>query len=223
MSESKLWYLNQSRLFSELTPHEMQEIDRMTVMKEMLKLKPIYMPGDQADTIYLVKRGKVRISRISHEGDDFTLALLGPGDFFGELALLDDEARSDYAEAMEDTLLCLISKNDFETMLATKPKLHLKVTKLIGWRLRTFENRVENLIFKSIPERLQTLFEQLAEEFGVVHPEGTLIDFKLSHEEMGKLVNASRQTISENITRLKHGTKIRIVGKKVLLLPAFYH
>ncbi len=220
--KSKLWYLSQSRLFSELTPEEMVDIEKMTVMTETPKRNSIYLPGDQADKIYLIKKGKVRISRISQGGEEFTLAILGSGDFFGELSLLDDqEPRNEMAEALEDTLLCLISKNDFENILASKPRLNLKVTKLMGWRIRSFENRIENLIFKSTAQRLEILLKELAHEFGVSHAEGILIDLKLSHEELGKLINASRQTVSEVVTTMKKQGKLIPEGRKIVLSHSF--
>lgn len=203
------------------------EVERMTVMTETLKFQPIYLPGDQADKIYLLKKGKVKISRISEEGKLLTLAILGPGDFFGEMALLDSEIpnenyRDEIAEAIEDTYLCMIDKASFEMILQSKPKLNLKVTKLIGFRLRTIENQMENLLFRDSVGRLEFLLVKLAKDFGIPHPEGVLIDIKLSHQDLGNLINSTRQTVSETITRFKQEGKIKVLGKKILLLPGHF-
>ncbi|HEY9688132.1 MAG TPA: Crp/Fnr family transcriptional regulator [Coleofasciculaceae cyanobacterium] len=216
---SKLWYLSQFKLFSEMSHPEMEEMDRITVMKEYKKAQPIYLPGDPANTIYLLKKGKVRITHISDEGKEATLAILAPGDIFGELALLDEgETRNEVAEALEDCYICLVNKENFEQMLMMKPGLSLKITKFLGLRLKTIENQVQNLVFKDVPARLEELLGRLAKEFGTAHPEGTLVNIKLTHQEIGNLINASRQTVSECLGDLKQQGKIKTEGHKIVLL-----
>ncbi len=215
---SKLWYLGQSKLFKEMTPEEMHHINEVTEMTETEKFKPIYLPHDNSERIYLVKKGKVKINKLLDNGNEITMAILGPGDFFGEMTLVDQEPRLETAYTLEDTLLCIIERNNFEELLDEKPKLCRRVTKLMGLKLKTIENRFINLISKDARQRLESLLKELAEEFGKEHSEGTLIDINLSNKDLGSLIDATRQTVSEHINQLKRENKIRYVDKKILLL-----
>ncbi len=216
---TKLWYLRQFNLFSEMTPPEMTEIDRITVMKQVPKYENIYLPGDAANTIYLLKKGKVRIVCYSEDGQEAVLDLLGPGDIFGELALLgDDEPRNEFAQAIEDSYICMIDRSLFERLLITKPHLNLKITKFMGLRLKTIENKIQNLLFNDAEGRVFSLLQQMAHDFGEPHPEGVLINIRLTNREIGNLVKASRQTVSECIGKLRKSGKIRALNNRWLLL-----
>ncbi len=213
----KLWYLNQFELFAELSEPDIDALAGIMNQKTFPKGDAIYFPGDPAKTIYLLIKGRVRITQISDEGKEAILAILAPGDIFGELALLDDEGvRNEIVEAMEDCLICYIAKSDFEGFLIQKPALNLKVTKFIGLRLRRIENQIYNLIFKDAFSRLESLLERLAEDYGEPHPEGVLITIKLTHQDLGNLINATRPTVSEYLAELKKQGRIQTLGHKIV-------
>lgn len=193
---TKLWYLSQSRLFEGLPQTELEALDRVTRIALMPKFAPIYLPGDQADCVYLLKRGQVRISRLHQDGKQVVLSILGPGDIFGELVVAGESQRSEVAEAMEATMLCVMHRQDFENVLRHQPDVHLKLTRLIGLRLNRIESRVEDLVFRSASQRLAHLVLMLAEQYGIPHPEGTRINLRLTQQDMANLLGLSRQTVS---------------------------
>ncbi len=220
-SSSKLWYLNQFELFSDLTAQDIDEIASITAHKEFPKSQVIYFPGDSASTIYILISGKARITQLSDEGKEAILAILAPGDIFGEMALLEDDGEhNEICEALEDCVVCLIKKSDFEGFLMKKPALNLKVTKIIGLRLKRIENQVYNLIFKDTYARLESLLQRLAEEYGEPHPEGTLINIKLTHQDLGNLINATRPTVTEYLAQMKKNGIIKSFGHKIVLCPS---
>ncbi|MGE3726312.1 MAG: Crp/Fnr family transcriptional regulator [Candidatus Sericytochromatia bacterium] len=223
-SESKLWYLSQINLFAAMLPEEMKQMEAMTSMCSTPKYEPIYLPGDPADSIYLLKKGRVRISRLSAEGKQIILSILEPGDIFGEVALIDDDSEQDsIAEAMEDTLLCIVRKTDFEQFLSMHPGLNLKVTKLIGLRLRQITNQMDALVFKSAEQRLKELLIRLSQEYPKPVADGTLINITLTHQELGELTNIARQTVTELLKRLENQGLIRFEKRRIVVLAALPH
>jgi len=145
---SKLWYLKNINLFHGMSEEQMRMVEQRTVMREVRRREVLYLPGDAGDRIYLLKRGVVKISALQEDGREVLLALLRKGEVFGEEAVLDDSPRDHVAEAYEDALVCIITRQDFMDMLRSHPELVFKVTKLIGLRLKTFRTRVEHLLFK---------------------------------------------------------------------------
>lgn len=215
---SKLWYLSQIKIFASMTPPEMEELARITRMTTTPKYQAIYLPGDAADAVYLLKKGRVRISKLSSEGKQVTLALLEPGDIFGELALMDDGGPQEtIAEALEETLLCLIPKADFEMLLRRYPDVSLRVTKFIGWRLRSVENKVEDIVFRSAPGRLAHLLLKLADDYGQPGPDGTMIGVKFTHQNIAELINATRQTVTELLNQFESRGLIATAKRRLVL------
>jgi CRP-like cAMP-binding protein len=102
---SKLWYLKHINLFSTLSQTELQEIERITRMQEVKKRQPLYLPGDPSNTIYLLKKGRVKIATIAPSGKEVTFDILEPGEIFGELEVLEDAPRHTIAEPLEDILI----------------------------------------------------------------------------------------------------------------------
>ncbi len=213
----KLWYLERLNLFSKMTKEDKMHLDKITQMSETEKFQPIFLPGDKANNIYIIKTGKVKISKISEEGKQITLSLLNPGDIFGEVALLGEIQQDTIAEAVENTYLCAIKKEDFESLLMMKPELNLKITKLIGWRLRNVENRIENLIFRDVTARIIHTLLELAKSYRKDTSEGVEINLRLTHEELGQLVAVNRQTVTTRLNELKHLGLIELKRTSIII------
>lgn len=190
----------------------------ITEMHTIPKGAPIYLPGDAAQAIYLLKTGRVRIARLSEDGKQITLSYLEAGNIFGELALLDDEGRHEnIAEAVEESLLCLVQKKDFEDFLQRHPELSLKITKWMGFRLKQIENKVEDLVFKSAEERLWTLLQNLARDYPKKVPQGTLITLPMTHQNLGELTNIARPTVTELLKRLEAQGQIQVEKRRIIV------
>ncbi|PIQ29122.1 hypothetical protein COW36_17980 [bacterium (Candidatus Blackallbacteria) CG17_big_fil_post_rev_8_21_14_2_50_48_46] len=216
---SKLWYLSQINLFSAMEQDEMKQMEEMTQMCTTPKNEPVYLPGDPATSIYLLKKGRIRISRLSEEGKQIILSILEPGDIFGELALIEEAGEQDsIAEAMEDSLLCLVRKEDFENFLAMHPDLNLRVTKWMGLRLRQITNQMDALVFKSAEQRLLELLQRLSQEYPKPVKDGMLINLTLTHQELGELTNIARPTVTELLKKLENKGLIRFEKRRVVVL-----
>ncbi len=209
MAQTKLWHLENFSMLHILTKDEMQALDRMAVMRNAPRNQVIYFPEDTSDTVFLLKKGKVKISRIAESGKEMILAILGPGEIFGELSITGQIKREEIAEATEDAVICSVSISDFQNMMAMNSKFNLQVTKFIGFRLKKIQSRLESLIFKTAEQRVRFLLKELAEEHGrqlITDPDERVIKMRLTHEDIAKLSATSRQTVTTVLNDLeKHG------------------
>jgi len=215
---NKLWYLKHINLFSALTLPELQEMDRITRMQEVKKRQPIYLPGDPANTVYLLKKGRVKISSTAPSGKEVTFDILEPGEIFGELEVLEGSPRETLAETLDDALICAIRREDFDRYLRQHPDMTLKLTKLIGLRLRKIHNRVEDLVFRAVPARLAHLLQKLSKTDGVPDGAGIRLWVKLTHQEMANLIGCSRETVSTTLGQFREQGLIRMDGRSITVV-----
>jgi len=218
MMPDKHWYLKQIDLFSEMTKEEMDRVDEISRMKELRRGEIIYMPEDMSESVYLLKKGRVKISGLSQEGKEVTMDIIGPGEIFGELSLVDKGPRETIAEVLDDALLCVISRNNFEMLIRSKPDLAFKVTALIGSRRRVIESRLEDLVFRDVSARLAKLLLQLTEDYGQVREKGIIVDVKLSQQELANLIGSTRETTSHFLNLFKKKGFIDYDKSKIVIL-----
>lgn len=164
-------------------------------MLEVKRGTAICLPGDPSDQIYLLKSGIIKISTSTSERE-VILALLHPGDIFGELAVVDDSPRDHVAEAYDDCAICAMNHDTVTRMIHETPEVEFQITKLIGLRLRTFRSRVEELLSKSAPARVAHALLELAERHGVSDEDGVLVSLRLTQGDMAHLVGLSRETVN---------------------------
>ena len=198
---------------------EVKHLDDITFMKHYDKKDLIYLPGDVSDQVYMLKEGRVKISKLSEDGREITLVILEPGEIFGESALIDDkETRSTVAEALENAYLCVISRKDFEEFINKKPELALSVTKLMGFRRRQIENMLEDLVFRGVHERLAILLLRLAERHGKEVDGKNLINISLTHYDYANLIGSTRETTTACLNDFKREGLIEFQKRKVVII-----
>jgi CRP-like cAMP-binding protein len=215
---NKLWYLKHIRLFDGITPSEMQEMERITRMQEVKKRHPFYLPGDPSSNVYLLKQGRVKLANTGTSGKEITFEILEPGEIFGEMEVLEGSPRETAAEALDDTLICVIRREDFDRYLSAHPNVTVKLTKLIGLRLRKIQSRVEDLVFRDVPARLAHLLLELRKTDGVPEGAGTRLRVKLTHQEMANLIGCSRETVSTTLGLFRDQGLIGMEGRAITLL-----
>jgi len=217
-TRSKLWYLTNINLFKSMTPEQMKFVQQRTVMREIRRKEVLYLPGEPGDRIYLLKRGVVKISALPEDGHEVILALLRKGDVFGEEAVLDDAPRDHMAEAYDDALICIITRKDFLEILRTFPDLTFRVTKLIGFRLKTFRNRIESLLFKGTAARLAQTLLDLGRDHGVRDDHGVLLPLRLSQTDLANLIGVTRESVNLTLTGFRKEGLVELEGRTIRLL-----
>lgn len=201
-AHTKLWYLQHFRMLDALTDVQKHSVEKMTRMLEIRRGQRIYLPGDPSDQIFLLKVGVVKILTAGPDRDTI-LALLYPGDIFGELAMLDESPRDHVAEVVEDTVLCALNRDLLLQMVQQAPALGYQITKLMGLRLRRLRTRVEELLYKSAHARIANTLLDLAANYGVTDDAGVVIPIRLNQGDLGNLVGLARETVNIVLQDLK--------------------
>ncbi|TFB24060.1 Crp/Fnr family transcriptional regulator [Filobacillus milosensis] len=201
--DSKLMLLSQISLFDELPIDELKIIDEASHMKPIKKGTKILDPLSPVQSLFLLKQGQVRLYRINSEGKEFTVDILFDGNVFGEtstLSLTDDNI---YAEAMTDSHLCILGKEEFENFLEKNPKLALKFINILSSRLKETYSMSEKLALGDVRYRILYLLLKLSEKTGKRKDQWQSIEMKLTHLDIANMIGSTRETTSAIISQLK--------------------
>jgi CRP-like cAMP-binding protein len=202
--KSKLWYLENFNFFSNLNENKMMELNRMISDRTVEGEQPIYFANEPSKTIYFLKTGRVKITKYLADGSEKIIAIINPGEIFGEMAYLDEAQRTDYAVTVEPSMICAINKNDLESFIQKNPELNLKLTKILGLKLRSFSERIEDLIFKDANQRIASFILRYAEKNGRKIGDQIFVKPFLKHQNIGELTACSRQTVNYFLTDLRN-------------------
>ena len=210
--DEKMRYLSEMAVFQDLTPREMEELNRITTMSTVARGRVFYRPEEPGEVLFILKEGSVQLYRISPEGKKLVITTLGPHTLFGEMALLGTRMHNTFAEAVDDCLICVMSRTDLERMILSKPRVALRILEITGKRLREAEERLENMAFKGIPARLANLLMRLSEE----QKSETITG--LTHQDLAESVGTYRETATQVLNDMKSQGIIEIGRKRITIL-----
>jgi CRP-like cAMP-binding protein len=213
MQETKLGYLSNIEIFRDLSPRELAEMDRQITMSSCESGRIFYMPEDTGEVLFLLKKGRVQLYRISPNGKKLVVATLGPGTIFGEMSLVGQGMHNTFAEAVDDCLLCVMSRADVERLMSEKPSVAFRFVEALGERVTTLESSLEEIAFKSIPARLASLLLRLADE----QCDGAEVK-GYTHQDFGEMLGTYRETITQTLNEFKSNDLIEISRKRVGIL-----
>ena len=206
--KTKLWYFQNFNLFKELDEETLKDMASVSQMASSRKREVIYFPEESSNTAYMLKTGKIKISRISSDGQTVTLALIGPGEIFGEAAILGRVTHENIAEVVEDATVCAIDKREFQRLLEQSNALSRTVQVWIGERMRKVESKIEDLVFKDARQRVVRFLCQYVRSFGKELVDIWEVRPFLTHQEIAELTATSRQTVNSILNELKGEGKI---------------
>ena len=172
-------------------------------MTSYRKHEPICFPGQPADTVYLLKQGRVKISRVNEKGQEATICLLEPGEIFGEVEAMDGTLRETLVQALEPVLVCEITRENFLRFLDRCPAVGIHLLKKIGGRLRDIESKFGDLVFQNAPARLAKLLLQLGESMGDRDQDRIRLNVRLTHQNLANLIGTSRETVSALLSQFQ--------------------
>ncbi len=201
--KSKLWYLENFNLFNNLNKDRMMELNRMISDRNVEGEQPIYFANEPSKTIYFLKTGRVKITKYLADGSEKIIAIINPGEIFGEMAYLDEGQRTDFAVTVEPSMICAINKNDLAAFIEKNPELNLKLTRILGLKLRSFSERIEDLIFKDAHQRVASFILRYADKNGRKVGDQIFVKPFLKHQNIGELTACSRQTVNYILTDLR--------------------
>ena len=198
-------------IFLDLEPDELDELVGLSTRITARQGRILYMPDETGEVLLFVQEGSVQIYRISPEGKKFIIDNLGAGAVFGEMALIGHHMHSSFAQALEDSVLCLIRRDDLERLLLDKPKVALRILEVLGKRLSEAEKKLEDMAFRSVAARLASLLLRLSRD-----DEGTIDG--LSHQELAEMIGTYRETVTQTLSQFKASKLVDIQRKSIRIL-----
>lgn len=184
-------------LFADLSEADLARFGEVTREREYPKNSVILFEDDPGDALYIVSTGQVKVVLIGEDGREVILSVLGDGDFFGEMSLIDDEPRSAHVIAMRDSHLLVLRRDDFQSQLEQHPKVALELLRVLVQRLRRADEKIGGLVLLDVNGRVAQLLLDLAEESG-----GPKITRKLTHHTIAQMIGSSRETVSRAMREL---------------------
>lgn len=202
----------------EFTSVEIEALEQISTIRTFEKKQYIYYPQEPSKNIFFLKEGRVKIGTYSSEGKEVIKSIVYPGQLFGELGLIGEQRRSDFAKSLnENVKVAIINIDDMRNLMNGDVQLNLKVMTQIGNRLRKVERRLESLIFKSARARIVDLLKDMANERGLKVGYEVLLRQFFSHREIAAMTGTSRQTVTKVLSDLKRSNLIHTDRKNILI------
>ena len=215
MENQQLWYLDNIDVNGIFCPQKSQTMNH--VQKQYKKGEYIYLPNEHSDKIYFISTGKIKIGTYSPEGKEIVKSILSEGEVFGELSIIGENKRRNFAIAMKTTQVCLVTLEEMKSLLLEHTGLEYFMMKIIGNRLMKMESRLESLVFKDSRTRVVEYLKELALERGVRVGYETLVRGFLTHQEIANLTATSRQTVTTVLNELRNENIIYFNRQKLLI------
>jgi len=215
--------LRKIQIFSELPDKELHQINSQISLKIFNKNETILYEEDTSEFMYIILSGKVKVIKTTGEGKEIILAMHNAGNFFGEMSLIDGKTSPASVVAMEDSIISVISRNDFHSMLFAHKKVLENLLKILSSRLRTSWDTIKLLNFNNASQRIRTLFFMLSEEHGKRTAEGIILNANLSHKEISEMTGLTRETVTRVMDKWQKAGEVAILkNKSIRLNPAFH-
>ncbi|HYU16677.1 MAG TPA: Crp/Fnr family transcriptional regulator [Candidatus Acidoferrum sp.] len=215
-----LWYLKKIPILADLGPEVLARLSERIQLREVRRREVVYLPGDPGNSMFIVNGGRIKISKVTRDGKALTLNYVGPSEVFGETCLIEGGPREEMAEAMENSMITELERNDVERLLQNHAQLGYQLTRILAQRRRELENKLETLVFRDVTSKLAELLLALAEEYGVEDSRGTMVALKITHQELANLIGSTRETVSLTLSQFKRKRLICTEGRKVIISDA---
>ena len=213
-----VWYLKRCDLFEQLPQEELRHVEGRSRIRRFARSSPVYLPSEHADGVLLLLSGRVKICSFTADGKQGILTFIENGELFGELSILEEGEREEYAEAVEASSIMLIPGAEMQRLLARYPQISLGITKLMGMRRRRIERRLKYLLFHSNRQRLVHLILELADDYGIRTPDGIDLGIKLSHQDLANIIGSTRETVTVILGELQKEGSLKIRRRKILII-----
>lgn len=210
--------LRSAPLFRELDDEAATALRNSMTAVHLDRGEVLFREGDAGDRVYVVISGKIKLGRTAPDGRENLLALLGPGQMFGELSLFDPGPRSTAASAVTDTDLLALAHDDLLPWLTGRPEVSRGLLLQLASRLRRSNDTLADLVFSDVPGRVAKALLDLSTRFGVTSDDGIRVAHDLTQEELAQLVGASRETVNKALADFVARGWIRLEQRSVIVL-----
>jgi CRP/FNR family transcriptional regulator, cyclic AMP receptor protein len=194
--DERVWCMSEVDIFRDLDDSEMDAMSQAAPMRAYGPGELVYTPHQPSETLFILKKGRIRIFRVSPDGRALTTAIVEPGTIFGEMVIVGQQMHDNFAEALDSVVVCVMTRTDVQRLLLGDARIATRISETLGRRLGELEQRLSDAIFKSVPERIATTLVTLA---GTQHSRslGRGVQLKLTHEQLAALAGTSRETTTK--------------------------
>ena len=206
---SKADHLKNVPIFSDLLNSDLNKISDKMIYREYDKGQIILLEESQGETFFVITSGAVKVTRLSDDGREVILAILGESDFFGEMSLLDGEGRSANIIATEPAKMLTLSRNDFLDCLESYPKIAIALLEELATRLRKSDQQIESLSLSDSQHRIGITIIRLAEELGTIKKGHVTIQNLPYQQDIANMAGTSRETVSRTLKLLEDKSMVK--------------
>jgi CRP/FNR family cyclic AMP-dependent transcriptional regulator len=212
-----VWYLRGIKPFAGMSPEELEKSAKISSLGTVKEGQLIYLPGDPGRSVYLLRSGKVKVAKVTEDNRELTLACLEPDEIFGELDRAEESLRQTVTEPLEEAVIWMISREEFERLLGQRPAPVIKLIKRLGLKTREIKTEVKELVFKDVPDRLVEILLRLANEYGETHSSGIRLRIRLSSQELADLTASSKKAIMLALSALRRKGLIDLKRRDIFI------
>jgi len=202
-------------LFSSVQGDDLDSVASLLIERRFPKHKTIVEEGLPGDYMYIIREGRVSVSKLSDDGREKILEFLEAGDFFGEMSLLDNAPRSASVRALTETRILALSRADFLAVLKRSPGLAMAVIQELTRRLRQIDEQASSLSFQRVKERTKGLLVRLAKD--ETGRDGIHVTPALTHQQIADMIGTSRETVTRALKGLREQGWLSQEGKRYLV------
>ncbi len=217
-SDSASRALQSVPFFANLDPEDAQQLSSRLIPRRFNAGQIIFHLGDPGGLLYIINEGKVKISHSTPDGQEALLAILGTGDFFGELALLDDAPRSATAEALEPTETLTLHRSEFMRFLESNPSIARHILTVLSRRIRHMNAQISDIFFLDLPGRLARTLLNLADQHGRQTGDGIQIEISLTQTDLAEMTGATRVSVNKALGRFRRSQWVKVKGHRFTII-----
>ncbi|OBA47427.1 Crp/Fnr family transcriptional regulator [Kocuria sp. ICS0012] len=210
--------LRRAPLFASLDDEAFAALTEEITEVNLSRGATLFYEGDPGDQLYFIVSGKMKLGRTASDGRENLVAVMGPGEIFGEMALFDPSPRSTSATAVSETRLDGLKHENLRKVIQRSPEVSAQLLQARGRRLRRTNENLADLVFSDVPGRVAKALLDLADRFGRPATDGILVAHELTQEELAQLVGASRETVNKALAEFVQRGWIRLEARAVVIL-----
>jgi CRP/FNR family cyclic AMP-dependent transcriptional regulator len=208
-------------IFSELADQDIASLAHLALRKRYPKDTVVFFENEEGDFFFTILEGRIKVTILGDDGREVILSVLGPGDFFGEMALLDNEPRSATAIAVEESELLSLHRSDFQSVLNDNRSITNALIKVLSARLRRANHQISTLALLDVYGRVARVIVDMAREEGKRLRDGRIAFRRATHQEIANRIGTTRETVTRMLKDLERQGLIHVEGKEIIVQPDF--
>lgn len=213
-------YLKHIPIFEELAPADLASISKVTIERRYKKNMIIFMEGEPGEGFHYVKTGKVKIVRMTPDGREHIINILGPGEVFAEVLLFNRGPYPATAAALEDSVIGIIKNNDLENVVADNARIALHIIRVMNKKLLHAQMKIKTLALSDTYSRTAQILTRLSQQYGRPVPGGLQIDVDMTRQDLANLIGTTRETVSRVLSSMKKDKVLAFSDQQIIILDS---